>query len=517
MSRNLLLAFFTCAVDAATRHHDCMCFPPRSVPQTAFCSNYGLTEFRGCRPLSIWGFNPLAIFEKINGGDSFANRQHFNLKLVRLDHNRLKEIPGDIFGDLKNLEEVDLSYNIIKKRIPPETFENNNKLRSINLSHNNLGIIAEQPIIVSHTAETLEATNCGFVKINSSTFVLPKLRKLNFSTNDINVFESSTLINSPRISSLDLSFNNIAIVSINFSVAVNLEYLDLSHNHLGTTELLPILTNEYLQTLNMSECGLKTITKETFNTPTLKILNVSQNQIEMLAENSFILMPQLNSLDLSWNEIKNLDFSLDIPEINLFGNPWICDCEHLNPHMTLAPFNDAICFHSKSFTGLPVSKFHNGDYCCQFISADENLPVTTNQENIFDLQQTEVFLSTNANEAQETTVFQKGTYTSNPILTASHTVMIAIFFGGILTCLCIVGLVLIIRIYRHRNLSTAKNKSIHGSELSMAKYKQVANDCSDKIELRSSPNAHYLQVKGYDRISNYYTCDPLENIYEEIL
>lgn len=174
------------------------------------------------------------------------------------------------------------SFNIRKDKWCEQTADVGGKL-SVNCSHRALEdfrVFPEPDIASLHYLDL--SFNCIKNITELSLSKLTELKVLNLSRNLIDTIETSAFDNLQSLVKLDLSFNSLRVLNTHvFAKLSKLKFLDLSSNHL--TQLPSVL-------------------------PMLELLDVSNNSIEVLDEQSYssVLYPQ---------------------HIFLIGeNPFICDC-----------------------------------------------------------------------------------------------------------------------------------------------------------------------------------------------
>jgi hypothetical protein len=208
------------------------------------------------------------------------------------------------------------------------------------------------------------------------------LTKLNASFNDITILNKDSLKDIPMLIHLNLSYNKITSVdSQAFSSLKNLHSLDLSSNNITSIESATFMYNKELKWLsladnrmfrlpnkgelyltqllffNISHCNIQNIPSDTFsNIRELRELYLENNKIVSLNRGVFLHLTRLQKLDLCYNALQNIDghvFSrlrnlislslchnyvsrinitlleavVKIGNVNLEGNPWICDCD----------------------------------------------------------------------------------------------------------------------------------------------------------------------------------------------
>lgn len=124
-------------------------------------------------------------------------------------HNKIVEIPANLFADAQKLTDVDLSFNRISE-FHAHAFVNGNRLKFLNLSHNNISEL---------TVETFQK--------------LTELKQLRLDHNQITELPSFLFHKNEKLIEVDFSFNKIKkIDDFAFAGDFKLEKLNLSNNQL---------------------------------------------------------------------------------------------------------------------------------------------------------------------------------------------------------------------------------------------------------------------------------------------
>ncbi|XP_030756289.1 chaoptin [Sitophilus oryzae] len=254
------------------------------------------------------------------------------LRYLNLSHNRISTLMSTDFSNLKNLETLDLSFNLFHdwRDIHSSSFRStlnlkwldfsSNPLRSINNQSNHLNI---KSLII------LRLTNCSMITIPVPVFNrLINLRELHLSANPIVSINESFQLNDLRF--VDLSRCSLNHIDENvFTNLVNLEALNLRQNsrlkrvlchsehitHLDLSECIlervPTGRLGKVKTLDLSTNYIKTIPANGFkNFDSLEVLNLSTNAITAIDEKAFQDLNEVRSIDLSFNKLTALSENL---------------------------------------------------------------------------------------------------------------------------------------------------------------------------------------------------------------
>lgn len=267
----------------------------------------------------------------------FLSTIYENVTSIEINNrNEISEVAARTFKSIKNLERLTIRWSRIKK-IYGETVRDLPNLKYLFLNYN------------------------GITEIYTPAFLnLPKLQKVYLSYNNLTVVRKGIFRNVTQLESIILSHNNINhFEDESFQEVTNLKKLTLDHNKLETIFLHDILSHpEKLETLWLHNNSLTFITNYMLQKLTnLKILNIGFNQISVIESGSFQHTPNLNTLVLTHNKLKDIDGDIfprsgmdflknlyldhnrlmyltskffvrssGLRKITLMGNPWFCQC-----------------------------------------------------------------------------------------------------------------------------------------------------------------------------------------------
>ncbi|KAL3288188.1 hypothetical protein HHI36_002638 [Cryptolaemus montrouzieri] len=236
-------------------------------------------------------------------------------ELDRLDlsSNKLKSLDINSFKGLKNLSFIDLSNNIITK-IAPYTFTKLLHLKILRLRGNRLKI----PIItkinpIPNIEEIDLSENLLVGPLGPSTFTrMDSLRDLQLSHNLISSIKLGALEGLKNLRSLSIHHNQIDVIEDHaFSQLVFLSSLDLSHNRIVAVSGASLAHLDKLLDINLSNNFLRAVTADLISPlKSLNTLKLDDNDISIIASDALRNITILKQFSLSENPL-NCDCSLE--------------------------------------------------------------------------------------------------------------------------------------------------------------------------------------------------------------
>ncbi|XP_028586762.2 transforming growth factor beta activator LRRC33 [Podarcis muralis] len=180
-------------------------------------------------------------------------------------------------------------------------------LQSLSLCENGLELIEPGAFLGTRSLSSLSLANNALSVNYSATAAalgtLPALRKLDLSGNLLNEAMMATLIQDlSSLESLSLAWNSIMrLDDSHLKNLPKLQHLDLQHNYIFEIETGAFDGLRWLQQLNLAYNYIPCMVE--FDLTQLRMLNVSNNQIEwfLAAENDAAF--ELETLDLSYNQL----------------------------------------------------------------------------------------------------------------------------------------------------------------------------------------------------------------------
>jgi len=250
----------------------------------------------------------------------------FRLQTLFLDKNQIEEIETNSFEKLNNLIELRLESNQVKI-IKNEMFFDKTKLKILNLYHNDIESLETIPFNTLRALKTLHLFSNKITSIKFGNFIhLVNLEELNLDKNEIGSFDANTFIGLEKLLVLDLSANKIKrLVDGVFHGLINVKTLDLHLNDIDRIEINTFTELEKLEYLILDSNQISTLKNAKFNaklnrlslrfnmlsnlndinSKSLKYLYVSNNRIQDI-NFKISLLPNLEHLDLSQNRLINI-------------------------------------------------------------------------------------------------------------------------------------------------------------------------------------------------------------------
>ncbi|CAG0916955.1 unnamed protein product [Notodromas monacha] len=242
-----------------------------------------------------------------------------HLQILDLSHNAISALPASLFQSALQLRVLDLSGNHITQL--PVTLFRTTLLEQLNLAGNNFRTVPSVALSnVQHTLTSLDLRKNQIQYVDQTSFAnTTNLLSLLLGANNIRSLPEGVFSElGNKLLTLDLSHNSIHSASVSRAIqpltrlrSLNLAYaritefpsvvptitnLNLSHNDLTARSLQLLL---YKQSVNGSASVLA-------QTPDLRVLDISYNQIEDLPAGLFVPVPRLSVLDLSGNPLSTL-------------------------------------------------------------------------------------------------------------------------------------------------------------------------------------------------------------------
>lgn len=232
------------------------------------------------------------------------------LLVLDLSHNELTAewINTATFAGLVRLVVLDLSYNRIT-RLEPSVFRDLYSLQILRLNDNFLETIPENTFSALYNLHTLIISNNKLTRVESETFNgLFVLALLSLDNNRISRIHPDALKNCTALQDLHLNGNKLHQVPEVIKNVPLLKTLDLGENHIDSVSNETFSDLKLMYGLRLTENNIGNLSKGVFDKmASLKILNLSRNKIQKVAEGTFDNNLNLQAIRLDGNYLTDID------------------------------------------------------------------------------------------------------------------------------------------------------------------------------------------------------------------
>ncbi|KAG6447873.1 leucine-rich repeat-containing protein 70-like [Manduca sexta] len=311
--------------------------------ETVDCSyNVGIFDNNVSLPNKVHSLD--LSFSNLSRIDSTAVLRSKTMRELILNNNAITDIAPDSFS-LPELRKIDLSYNSLEF-IDKETFKNLKKLQYLNLANNKfttfekltfhyLSNLNEIILDGNRIGPSLEEVNL----FDRSGFGLTqKVQTISISRVGLNIVPDNFFVDAYDLRKLVISGNKITDI---FEIPFTLEYLDLSDNPIQEISSEDFADLPALRVLKLNNVSIREVPEYVFEPlHALRTLELERNKnltiFDKLAFGRDVLQDPndflLERLSIKGSRIKKLDKDLLDPlgqliQLDLQGNPWICDCD----------------------------------------------------------------------------------------------------------------------------------------------------------------------------------------------
>lgn len=243
------------------------------------------------------------------------------LQTIRLNNNRITSIPVDLFAENLLLANIYLHENRIESLSGERTFAHLNNVQDFDLHSNPIKGFSN--CVINAQSIDIRRTGAKGVRIGART------ERLTAADNQISFVEIGDA--SARVLQVvDLANNSLGEMQ-NLSRCEALTYLDLSHNAISDFGIVSFATMRALEVLKLRDSGLRALHYGLLShKPKLRLLDISFNQLVDIDFDMFMSLGNLRSLLLEGNNITNMDMSEvrkvfpSLTKIGIAKNNWHC-------------------------------------------------------------------------------------------------------------------------------------------------------------------------------------------------
>ncbi|XP_040001197.1 leucine-rich repeat-containing G-protein coupled receptor 5A-like isoform X2 [Xiphias gladius] len=300
-----------------------------------------------------------------------------SLRHLWLDDNSLTEVPVEALSDLPALQAMTLALNLIG-HVPDHAFSKLGRLVVLHLNNNRIVSMGTNCFHGLHSLETLDLNYNSLVEFPTAIRSLGHLKELGFHSNNIQSIPEHAFTGNPSL--ITIFFYDNPIQSVGRSAFQNLpELRTLSLNGAADLTEFPDLTGtKSLESLTITGARITSLPGSVCERlPNLQLLDLSYNQIQTLP--SFSGCESIQKIDLHHNEIEELKentfhglmslCSLDLSSNQLSSLPLI-GLQSLT-HLRLAG-NDQLMelIPREDLPRVRVMELPYAFQCCAFVSCE---------------------------------------------------------------------------------------------------------------------------------------------------
>lgn len=249
-----------------------------------------------------------------------------SLQLLNLSCNQISSIEDYAFTGSSSIVSLDLAHNRLRKLSAPLSARPLLDLKILRLDNNRLEELSEDLFDTLIELKLLSLTG-NYLKIITERTVRPlyHLEELRLQDNHLR----SVAFENPRLIRLNLGRNDLAADDISGLSRSRLQELNLSRNPIGNVTALNLDELELLETLTMNKMTL--LSFDTFNGPkTLRILSFKGNDYVNISSIDLSHMSRLNLLQIDGNQLKNIEIKYLPASLTYIGlNDNQFDCTYL--------------------------------------------------------------------------------------------------------------------------------------------------------------------------------------------
>ncbi|KAE8751204.1 Toll [Frankliniella occidentalis] len=239
------------------------------------------------------------------------------LQVLDLSGNELSSscVNRDTFSGLVRLVVLNLAHNVIT-RVDAQVFQDLYSLQILSLDHNGIEVIAEGAFSALSNLHALTLSHNNLVRLESYHFSgLYVLHQLYVDHNRLQAVHAQAFENCSNMQDLSMAGNNLTEVPAGLTHLHFLKTLDMGENRITTLSNESFHGLDQLYGLRLIDNRVRTVPKDTFSAlPSLQILNLADNQVETVERGAFGTSPTLHAIRLDGNRLTDIsDMFHDLP------------------------------------------------------------------------------------------------------------------------------------------------------------------------------------------------------------
>lgn len=282
----------------------------------SFESNWTLSDMRSVESLLLQDNNLTKM-----SATSLDNL--ISMRVLNLSSNFLEILPPGLFNKTNNLQEIYLQNNKIYQ-LPLDLFNHLSELLILDLSGNQLSSHYVDKTIFSqlHRLVILNLANNALTRIDAVFSELNFLQILDLKNNSIGFVDHRAFVPLTNLHTLNLSGNRLHIVNNGlFNGLFVLTRLVLSNNLITVVESSAFKNCSSLKELDLSSNQLTDIPEGIRDLRMLKSLDLGENRISSMTNDSFKGLSQLTGLRMMDNLLGNITCGVlnDLPKLNVLN------------------------------------------------------------------------------------------------------------------------------------------------------------------------------------------------------
>nr|XP_034983425.1 leucine-rich repeat-containing G-protein coupled receptor 5 isoform X1 [Zootoca vivipara] len=282
---------------------------PRSCPAACHCEEDGMLVRADCSDLGLAGVPAnLSVFTSyldlsMNNISRLSSNSLHNLRFLeelRLAGNGLTHIPKGAFSGLFSLKVLMLQNNLLKQ-VPAEALQNLHSLQSLRLDANHISLVPPNCFSGLVSLRHLWLDDNSLTEIPVQAFrSLPALQAMTLALNKIYHIPDYAFGNLSSLVVLHLHNNRIYSLGKKcFDGLHNLETLDLNYNNLDEFPI-SVRALRNLKELGFHSNNIKSIPGQAFvGNPSLIAIHFYDNPIQIVEKSAFQHLPELRTLTLN--------------------------------------------------------------------------------------------------------------------------------------------------------------------------------------------------------------------------